>query len=97
MLLVKLQELLQMQGFKTMLKNLFGGAALVVELGKNYQASCVSHEYSYGGFNAIEIASMHEDAIEYSNPVVEGDVLGHLSVDEAFQKVLEMKQWVDSL
>jgi hypothetical protein len=50
----------------------------VVKFDNGYQASIVSHQYSYGGENGLfEIAVLHDGEIVYDTPVT-NDVIGHL-------------------
>lgn len=95
-LVEELFEKLTKNGIKTQgVTKLLDGKSLMVNFSGGYAASCVSHSRSYGGFNKIEIASFKDGNLEYSCPVVDGDVLGYLSVDEAYEKVLEMMEWAN--
>ena len=63
-------------------KEIYGGVVAVIHFTNGYSASCISHQYSYGGREGLwELAVMVDGIIVYDTPVT-NDVLGHLPEEE---------------
>tara|TARA_R110002167_G_scaffold25346_13_gene88140 strand:- start:551 stop:838 length:288 start_codon:yes stop_codon:yes gene_type:complete len=63
---------------------------VMVNFTNGYQASIVSHEFSYGGGDGLfEIAVMHNNQIVYDTPVT-NDVLGHLDEEDVLRHLNEI-------